>query len=647
MTDTSENSADYADLRKQLENAPIKAEPDPEAKAKAEKKAAASNKKQTSDDGGDKTSSGRPRGAIWQDCPVRPLGVNGEMSYYLDRHGQLRAVKKHEAQVILHLFGDRIELLCQKFPQYDKEGSRKRDRFDQTSAAMTMISACSEKGLFNPDGAVRGVGAWKDDDGKLIYHCGQKLITDEGDKDPQDLDGKIYPAYPPIPAPEKPGAKTDPATKALKQFETWSWEWQDTTPMIALGMTGVLMLCGAMDWRPAYWLTGDKAYGKSAFQDLIKYLMGGDHGLVQSTDATKSGITSRLGHSSLPVALDELEPGDEGSGKERAIIELARVASSGGQWMRGSSDQKGASGNVYSAFLFSSILIPGSMKPQDRSRLITLHLRPLDAKATKLNLDPKAWKETGRQLKWTLISRWKTWPERLELWRAALAKAGLSGRNGDNYATTIAMADMALNEEMPSEDMRKGWAEKLAVFAQTETEEIGSDAEDMLQWLIGQPFDVFRRGELWNVAHWIMVAAQMPAAPQALVAGGEDVGGKIDNTIREEAAKRANEKLAKVGLRVRGKEADAALFIANARLPGLRKLFEKSHWANGEWAQSAKRVPGAQPVSSPLTLAGQRTRGVYVPLKSIGGFLSFPMDSAPTQSSAAAPPMSQEYEDGF
>lgn len=645
MTDApSYNVTAFEDLRDQLKNAPVAAEPDPQARAKAEEATAAEPKP---DDRGGKSPSGRPRGEIWRDCPVRPLGVNGEMSYYLDRHGQLRAVKKHEAQVILHLFGDRIELLCHQFPQYDKDGNRKRDRFDQTSAAMAMISACSEKGLFNPDGAVRGVGAWRDDEGNLIYHCGQKLITKDGEIEPRDFDGKIYPAYPPIPHPARRVPRAEPAKEALKQFETWAWEWQDTTPMIALGMTGVLMLCGAMDWRPAYWLTGDKAYGKSAFQDLIKYLMGGEHGLVQSTDATKSGITSRLGHSSLPVALDELEPGDEGSSKERAIIELARVASSGGQWMRGSSDQKGASGNVYSAFLFSSILIPGSMKPQDRSRLITLHLQPLKKDAPKLKLDPRTWKERGAQLKRILIERWPSWADRLELWREALSEAGLSGRNGDNYATTIAMADMALHEEMPSAEMLAGWAEKLAVFAKTETEEIGSDAEDMLQWLIGQPFDVFRRGELWNVAHWIMVAAQLPAAPRALVTGGEDVGGTIDDEVREQAAKRANEKLAKVGLRVKGKCDQAELFIANARLPGLRKLFEKSHWANGEWAQSAKRVPDAQPVSSPLTLAGQRTRGVYVPLRSIGGLLAFPMDRAQTQSGAAAPPMPQDYEEDY
>lgn len=643
------------DLAAQLEGAPVVARPDggaaqgdaPEApaaggkgKGKAKGKGASADRAAPPPDG---PGRGRPRGEIWEGCPVKPLGVNGEVSYYLDRHGQLRGVDNHTAQKILHLFGDRIEALCWNFPQFDKEGDRRKGRFDQTSASMAMIAACSERGLFNPDGAVRGTGAWTDDDGRLIYHCGTHLITPEGEQEPGEIGGKIYPAYPPIPAPAQAVGRADPAADLLTTLHSWAWQRPDVAPMLALGMLGVLMLGGALDWRPVYWVTGDKAAGKSTLQDLIKYLLG-EKGLVQSTDPTKSGITSRLGHSSLPVALDELEPGDEGSTKERDIITLARVAASGGQWLRGSADQKGASGNVYSAFLFSSILIPGSMGPQDRSRLITLDLDQLPPDTPKMVLDPRTWRSRGAALRRVLIDRWVTWAERLALWRAALAEVGLSGRNGDNWATTLAMADMALHEALPAADVRTAWAGKIARVARMQTDEVGSDAEDMLMHLIGQPFDVFRRGELFTVAHWIMVAAQLPGAPSALVAG-TDGAQVIDDEVRAGAAKRANETLAKYGLRVRGEGADAALFIANKPIPNLCKLFERSRWAGGVWSQSSRRVPGAQPVEQPLTLAGQRCRGVYVPLTSVAGLLSFPMDRAQTRPEPTAPQMPADWED--
>lgn len=584
----------------------------------------------------------RPRGEIWKDCPVRPLGVNGDMFFYLDRLGQMRAVKKHEGQAMMALFLDRIELLCQKFPTFDKQGDRVAGKFNQMHASTAMITACAERGLFNPDGTVRGVGAWRDDNGALIYHCGKLLLTAEGEKQPAEIDGKIYPAYPPIPMPSAEG-DDDVAVVILAQIGTWNWQRGDVEPMLVLGMIGCQMLGGALDWRAVFWVTGDKASGKSTLQDMIKHLHGGDKGLIQSNDPTKSGITSRLGHSSLPVAIDELEPGDEGSNKEKDIIVLARVAASGGQWLRGSADQKGASGNVYSTFMFSSILIPGAMGPQDRSRLITLNLDTLPKDAPKPSLDPRTWRKRGARLKQLLIDRWPSWEERLQLWREALAEAGLAGRNGDNYATTLAMADMALNEALPTEEHLKGWAAKIAKAARAETNEIGSDAEDMIQHLIGQPFDVYRRGELHTVAEWIMTAAALPAAPRALVVQGEGGLTDITDQEREKAARTANEKLAKAGLRIKGRGDSAELFIANQPIPGLAKLFEHSRWARGVWAQSSRRLDGAKPVENPLRLAGQRTRGVYIPLRSVAGLLSFPMDRAPA--SQPLPPVSNDFED--
>ena len=640
--------ASMEDLARELEDAPFAAGPDDGAGMDRDDGDPGPGGDGAGDAGappGD-GKRGRPRGSIWDGCPVTPLGVNGDYSYYLDRHGQLRAVKKHELQTIMHLFGDRIGGLCFAFPQFDKDGNRKKHRFDQTTASMAMIAACSEKGLFNPDGAVRGVGAWRDDDGNLVYHCGQHLLTTGGQRDPGEIQGKIYPAYPPIPQPAPEPGGADAAAKVLEVLETWRWEHQGTTSMIALGMIGVQMLCGALDWRPVYWLTGDKAYGKSAFQDMLKLLHGGEKGLIQSNDPTKSGITSRLGHSSLPVAIDELEPGEENSSKEADIIKLARVAASGGQWLRGSADQKGASGNVYSAFLFSSILIPGAMGPQDRPRLITLPLRPLARSRPKLSLERRTWRPRGAVMKRTLIDRWPTWLDRLELWRKALAEAGLSGRNGDNYATTLAMADMALHADMPSAEYLAGWAHKVASCAVHETEGIGSDAESMLMHLMGQPFDVFRRGEMWTIAQWLMVAAALPSAPPALVANDAAAaeGMSIDDRSRKDAAKRANEKLAKVGLRIKGAGESAMLFIANAPIPGLLKLFEGSTWARGVWAQSSRRIIGAEPVLQPLSLAGIRSRGVYVPLKQISGML--PSQARQSQQDAPlAAPMPDDWGD--
>lgn len=590
----------------------------------------------------------RPRGEIWDGCPVKPLGTNSGVFYYLDRHGQLRAITKHENGTIIGLFGDRNQLLCQHFPTYAKGATEpSKNRFDSQRATMVMIAACSERGLFDPRGTVRGTGAWADDDGGLIYHCGDRLLTPEGEREPGAYGECIYPAQPSVPAPAAAVGRVDPGPIILQMASTWRYEHQDAMPMIVLGLAGLQMMGGALDWRPVTWITGDRAYGKSSLQDMLKYLQGGDKGVIKSADATKSGITSQIGHSSRPVAIDELEPGEDGSRREQDIVTLARIAASGDQWLRGSADQTGASGNVYSAFLFSSILIPGGLTPADRSRLITINLRPLPEDAVEPHMDPRTWRGYGATLKRLLIDRWPSWRKRMEIWHTAMAKIGVGGRPGKNWATMLAMADMALHKDLPSDDYVAGWVRKVSAAAVHETEGIGSDADAMLMHLMGQHIDPFRRGETYTIAQWVQTAAKLPAAPDGLVISGEASGTGIDDIERERAADRANKVLAKFGLRVNRRPMVPELFLPNSKLPGTMQLFAKSTWANGVWAQSAARIVGAKPSGS-LTLAGLPSRGVYVPMDRIAGLMAFPMDGARTQTDRpTSQAMPEDWEDAF
>lgn len=576
----------------------------------------------SSDRGSGRGRRDRAKMEIWDGCPVLPLGVRGDHCYYLDVLGQLRAIKKHEAQTIQSLFGHQIPKLCYNFPQFkkDEDGGfvRVKNRFDQTTASMVMFAAVSECGVFNPDNAVRGVGAWRDDDDQLIYHMGDEVLVGDTIQKPGRIGKHIYSAQPSIPHPDPDPKAPDPVHEILDTVGTWNWTQPDLHPMIVLGLICTQMLGGALDWRPVFWLTAPAGAGKSELQKLMK-LLHGDDGLVQTTDATKSGITSKLGHSSLPVSVDELEPGDERSTKERDIVQLARVAASGGEWFRGSADQTGVGGKVYSAFLFSSILIPGIMKPQDIQRLIRLDLEPLDKSAAKLNLQPRTWRARGARLKQLLIKRWPTFQARMSIWRQALELAGVHGRDADNWGTVLCMADMALQEAMPTEDVTANWAKKVAFVVANDATDTVNDAEAMLLHLMGQPYDILRRGEHFTVAQWVMVAAGLPGAPSELLANEA-------SDMLDERRKKANGKLAKAGLRVQGVGQDAKLFIANAPIHNLKELFRYSDWAGGVWKQSAARVPGAEPTPQPLTLAGQRSRGYLLPIKSIPGLCAFPMD---------------------
>jgi hypothetical protein len=591
----------------------------------------------------------RPHGEIWDGCPVKALGVNGSTSYFLDVLGQLRAVGKLERMTIMHLFGHRYEALCNAFPQFDKDMKRKAGKFEGDGAAATMTQAAAEKGLFDPEGAVRGVGAWTDDDGALVYHLGKQLIIAGDAQDPCTHQGRIYPSFPPIPAPALAVKGAGPASAILEDFATWQWERPDIDPFVMLGTVGVQMMGGALDWRPASWLTGPPGSGKSGLQRAILGLHGGEKGLLQSADATARGIAALLGSSTtLPVAMDEIEPDDHDSAKAKAIVELARIASSGGTWVRGSSDQKGSTGQLRSAFMFSSVLIPGILRSQDRQRLIILNLNPFPEGAKPPDMRAETWRTRGAALKRIIIDRWPQWAARLEGWRAAFADHGITGRHADNWATTVAMADLIQSEAAPSSEILTGWAAKISAHIKTTFAEIGTDADDVLTHLTSMPYMLEGGREQYTIAQWIQVAAGLPGAPTGILNSfSNDADGN------EARANAANSKLAKLMLRVirpkRAGEGEPILFVGDKPVQGLKQLFQNTQWAGGAWGQSLRRVKGARfgrelPARK---LAGIESRGVEIPLSSMPGLAAFPADKDQAAPTNAAAPSGQYTPEDF
>lgn len=596
-------------LARELANAPEAPGPKPD-------RGGAKGKAKGGGDGPPRGTILLPTGRAASDCPVVPLGVRGPHAYFLDANGQLRAFSKLGIQELQSLFAGRMGALCANWPKFRKgdDGPEPvRAQFEQQTASISLWDACGRLGVFNPANAVRGVGAWADDDGRLVYHLGNKVLHQGAVHAPGRIGDLIYPAAPTIPAPMFDGP--DPVPPLIETIESWNWALPDLHPFAVLGIIGAQMLGGALRWRPAVWLTASQGAGKSSFQDLLKLLHG--DGLIQSADATKAGITSQLGQSSLPVALDEFEPEDERSRKVDDIITLARIAASGGEWARGSSDQSAVGGKMFSTFFFSSILIPGAMKTQDVQRLIRLDLQPLQT-GKGLSLDPRTWRARGARLKGLLINRFDSLAERVARYRHALEVEGVKGRAADNWEIVLAMADLASAEALPDDATCAAWARKVALLTLADAADVQNDADAMLGHLLGQSLDPFRRGEQYTVAQWLMVAAGLPSAPAGLC--GDFSSDPMGQEARQQ---KANDLLAQYGLRIY-REAEPVLFIANRGPARQAQLFEGTQWRAGAWSQSARRVPKAYVTTTTKTLAGSRTRGVMVPLQSIPALQAFP-----------------------
>jgi hypothetical protein len=83
---------------------------------------------------------------------------------------------------------------------------------------------------------------------------------------------------------------------------------------------------------------------------------------------------------------DEFEPNALNAHKMAAVLELARIASSGDEMSKGGSDHNATDFTLNSCFMFSAILMP-HMELQDRSRFAILELDPLPEGTPALDLE--------------------------------------------------------------------------------------------------------------------------------------------------------------------------------------------------------------------------------------------------------------------
>ncbi len=543
----------------------------------------------------------RPRrpGEIFPDAPVTALGVLGADCYYLDALRQMQVVSNHTRDRMRMIFGG-SHVLAGAFPQ--KAGRGKAGGWHQEEVASAMTTACHERGVWNPHTRIRGIGAWPTEAGGLILHCGNVIFRDGAELPPGLIDGYVYPAAAPIPVPKAYPDLDAPGRALLEVLETWNWRRAALDAHLLFGWIVAAMFGGALKWRPLCWITGDAGSGKSTVHEILREVMGGSEAVLQSSDATEAGVRQFLMQSTIPVALDEIEPERESGNRAQAVIKLARQAASGGVVLRGSAEHTGQEFRARSAFLFSSILIP-PLLDQDISRMAVLELEKLERGATSPIIEPAHWRRIGQAIRARVMAEWHRFAPTLELYRAALSEGGHDARGCDQYGTLLALADLALEARTPSADMCEAWAAKLSaemVAAQTDR---SSDWEKMLNHLFGQQIDIYRSGERHTIGRWIMAAAGFADSPD------------------DAKARRA---LPAYGIKVEGRGQHAAITVANAH-PGLAGLFRDTHWhapagQRGGWAQAAKRVPKSE-LTEKKSFDGVSSRAFRFPLASVPNLL--------------------------
>ena len=567
-------------------------------------------------------------GKLPDDCPVIPLGVKGKVCYYLDEQGQLAALvpNDHSKRGIEMLFGAQAMLVDEYWPRFTYD--KKSDEWIQTGwkaedASRALMIACHQRGPFDPVESMRGVGAWRGDAGELVIHMGdQVLVTAPGGgvgagweiPPAGEIGAYIYPSAPKTARPflgdvAPPIGARGPAAELLVLLERWHWRRPDLDPVLLLGWIAGAFIGGAMDWRPTVWLTGGAGVGKSTLHDLLRGIF--DKSLVSVSDTTAAGLWQKLGYSSLPVAIDELEADEDGR-RAGAIVKLMRESASGGKILRGGGEHTGAEFYARSAFLASSILVP-PMEGKDQGRQAVLEMDPIPDETPPIDLDLAGLPQLGAMLRRRMIEEWPRFKETRAAYNAALHRVGHDARGADQFGTLLTCYDLAMFDHTPDSDSADELAGGLQAAYLAEWLDNERDEIRFINRLLSTTIDAYRTGKRRSVGQWIEEAAAA-------------IDGAFQGIPNSDPAE-ANDVLALYGLKVwsihlgAGQRPQKILAIANSH-QGLAELMEKSHWraksgTAGVWRQAARRLPGAQAGTKSIRIGGAVCRVTNVPLDGI------------------------------
>lgn len=553
-------------------------------------------------------------------CPVVPLGIEGELYHVIDSSGQFRSLI---ASDFSHAGLQSLFAAMPNWPQwaYPRFGRVSKDddgdpipppikSFDDDALRSALFLACTRRGLFSPSDKMRGRGMWPTKGGGVLYHAGEELwLFDPGAGRPKVMEtglheGFFYPRFPALPAPwsEKIKPGDNPAGDLLTTLRMWNFARPDVDPVLLLGWVAVAFLGGALDWRSAVLLTGDKGTGKSTLQDGFKDLFG--EALFHSADTTAAGIYQRMRNDARPIALDELEPGADPR-KLQNVVQLMRDASSGAIGRRGGSDGTASDFQMRSAFLFSAINNP-LHQAQDLSRVATLRLQPLPAGATKAPaIDADS---CGRMLLAILMREWPRFHQTRDEYMKALAAGGHDARGQKTYGTLLAGADLLLGEELAAAlDVRltadaQWWTEHLSADALPEIEDATANWHNCVKAILSNQVESWRGGKRVTVGQCIADLEDgelMSAESEHRYGRGEamrDLGATglglihsemlIDKLARLDGVSKAAA-TEQLGIA----ERSGWLLAVPPAHPLLKKLLRDTPWQSGGWRDALRQCP--------------------------------------------------------
>ncbi|WP_164743055.1 hypothetical protein [Mesorhizobium sp. Z1-4] len=527
---------------------------------------------------------------------VRVVGRDAEgLVYAISTTGHMRRMEKWDVQSLTDLYAPDANSLLFFWPArgkkmvYDPELEKMVEklvvnRVERDKAMMCMINEAARKPDFDPNTQHRGRGGWEDKQGRFIWHSGGWLwsvkpkgaATQLERSRPAQHEGFLYTRQAGTIEPwnEAVAAQESPARRILEDLRTWNWQRPFLDPLLVLGWIATALMGGALKARPIVFTTGGAGVGKSRLQELVRSAL--DGAVINSVNTTAAGIYQRVKLDALPFMVDELES-KPGSTRAESVIELARVAYTGGDISRGGQDHEATTFTARNSFFFSAI-IPPPMGAQDKTRMAILNLQQLERPGNsgrELILQPET---DGRMLLRQVMDGWTDFRDRLlPDYATILSAQGMSARAIDTYGTLLAAAQLLIGEEaMEDVGLPVTDAESLGAAIATATE---ADRTE-------------------NLDHWHKAVDMLyQSSIEAWRDGVKPTVGEVcdlfmrGNFTREEA--RIRLQLVNLGVM------DATWAGPNAgpvlAIPGdgqvLRRIYADSEFKQGNWIAALKQAP--------------------------------------------------------
>ena len=435
-------------------------------------------------------------GHLPANCPIRPLGYDGENFFFVDTRGQVfnTGGKAMGVERIQILFAGHEDFLCWAWPAFDKKGNV--SGFKSEEIRRDLFAACLERGPWSMTDLVRGRGGWLTDDGKLLLHCGEYLFHDGKLNPTGEVGTHFYVRRPAalVPWPAPVPDHENPALDMFRAYRSWNFERGDIDCMIMLGWHAVAMLGAALPWRPSIFVVGDAGAGKSELMKFNKVVQG--RAMVSTTNATEAGLYQLVGHDSSPIGIDELE-GDDGIEQSQRIIKMARDAASGSVRIRGGSDHKGVEFQARSSFIFSAIN-PPPIPPASLSRLAILQLGPLKSVHGKVP-ELREQECAGSRLLRRIADHYADLSRLFDAYAGILREHGHDSRGQNTFGTFLACGHLLLGDEgmealgLPFEDL-SWWGTQLAADVVPELGDKKPAWEQCLLQIFTTPIEGYNHG---------------------------------------------------------------------------------------------------------------------------------------------------------